>query len=59
MDQKHVLPIVIMGDFDRILRKMEKVRSPFLNDQENQELYRVSFGNPFRRSSGGSKKEML
>jgi hypothetical protein len=38
-----------MGDFERLLRnKDQRYRVPGLSDEENQEITRVYFGNPFK-----------
>jgi len=39
-----------MSDYESYLRKLEKIRLPDLTDQQNQELYKVYFGNPFKWS---------
>lgn len=41
-----------MGDFEKFYRtsinKIERVRVPILSDQQNQDINRVYFGNPFK-----------
>ncbi len=37
-----------MSDYDSVLRRKEKIRYPELSDQENNELNKVYFGNPFK-----------
>lgn len=50
MDKGHKIPIQFMSDYDSVLKRREKPRYPELTDQENTEIYRVYFGNPFRWS---------
>lgn len=49
-DDKHNLSIADMGDFEKFHRskKIERLRVPALTDQENLEINRVFFGNPYK-----------
>lgn len=44
----HELPIGVMGDVERMMRRKERFRDPTLSDQENEELFRPYFNNPFK-----------
>eukprot|EP00347_Sterkiella_histriomuscorum_P015237 403357791 len=44
----HQQVIAVMSEYDGVLRKLDKFRYPSLSDSQNQELYKVYFGNPFR-----------
>ena len=40
-----------MGDFEKFYRtspKIERIRVPILSDEQNSEINRVYFGNPFK-----------
>lgn len=48
-EERHSVLIFEMGDFERLLRSREqKHRVPVLSDEENTEITRVYFGNPFK-----------
>ena len=51
-EERHNVFIVEMGDFEKVLRggspRFERVRASLLSDEENSEINRVYFGNPFK-----------
>jgi len=48
-EERHSVMIFEMGDFERLLRnKDQRYRVPGLSDEENHEITRVYFGNPFK-----------
>ncbi|CDW91762.1 UNKNOWN [Stylonychia lemnae] len=47
-DKNHQVQIYFMSDYEAVLRKREKIRYPDLTDEQNIELHKVYFGNPFK-----------
>jgi len=42
------MPICSYGDVEKMWKKREKLRDPALSEQENADLLRPYFGNPFK-----------
>jgi hypothetical protein len=61
-EEKHNVTISEMGDFEKFHRtsgRIQRIRVPVLTDEQNVEINRIYFGNPFKLLQTGSSNRGL